>query len=506
VNGEGDVGSWLAFRARLDPWREAILDVATGRRLTYRVLAARAAAAARWLAASRIGLGDRVALLAKNRVEHVDLLFACAQSGSTLVPLNWRLARDELAYILSHSEPRLVLVEPGLAGLLPAAWAAGAIVLTGDPPWLADAGGGEAPVAPAPAPAPAAVRDPDRPLLLLYTSGTTGRPKGAMITARQVHWNAVNTAVSWELSSADSTITHTPFFHTGGWNVLTLPLLHLGGRVALSPAFDPREALALVAREKLTLLFAVPTMFQLMRESDLFPDVDLRSLRFAISGGAPCPPELARAFVERGVRFKQGYGLTEVGPNCFVISVADAAARPESVGFPVANERIRVVSPEGRDVRPGEVGELLIAGPHVFGGYWRDPEATALALRDGWFSTGDLVLQDADGHVSIVGRKKEMFISGGENVYPTEVERVLATHPAVACAAVVGFPDPKWGEVGRAFVVLKGEPRTSTDELREHCGRHLARYKVPKRFDVVDSLPLTPSSKVARQALRERPV
>jgi fatty-acyl-CoA synthase len=487
------IADFIERWAVLEPGREALVVTETGKRWTYGELHEEVRRATGWMVSHGVGEGDRVALAAKNRVEHVAAFYACARLSAILVPVNWRLAAPEVAYVLEDSEPKVALTEAefqaGHEG------ASCPVQVLGDAaPWADaephDGAGFDA-------------WNPEQPVMILYTSGTTGRPKGALLTQGSVYANAVQTALSWDLSGADASLTHTPFFHTGGWNVLTNPLLHRGGKLVLTAAFDEHRTLELVGEEKLTILFAVPTMFERMRRSDRFASADFSSLRFMISGGAPCAEEIAEAFRERGVRFKQGYGLTEVGPNCFAISLDEAERRPGSVGVPVHGCRVRLVDEEGADVARGEVGEILLSGPHMCAGYWRKPEATAEAIRDGWFHTGDLGRQDQDGYLSIVGRRKEMFISGGENVYPAEVERALRTHPLVAEAAVVGVPHEEWGEVGCAFVIAAGDEAPEPAALKEHCQGLLARYKVPKHWKFVSDFPLTPSGKVARKQLEE---
>ena len=343
--------------------------------------------------------------------------------------------------------------------------------------------------------------------MLLYTSGTTGRPKGAILTHGSITWNAINTATCWDLHGNDVTVTHTPLFHTGGWNVLTLPLLHRGATVVLARKFDPGATLRALGDHGVTLLFAVPTMFQMMLDDPGFAEARFDSVRFFISGGAPCPIPLIEAFSQRcGVVFKQGYGLTEVGPNCFVLDERDAVRKAGSVGFPVIHLDTRVVDDQSREVGADQVGELELRGPTVCAGYWRNPEATAAATAaGGWFRTGDLFRVDDEGYHWVVGRLKEMFISGGENVYPAEVERVLHELIPVVGAAVVGTPDDRWGEVGAAFVALApGASRLSAEQILEHCRGRLAKYKVPKTLTILDELPTGSSGKIDKLELARR--
>jgi fatty-acyl-CoA synthase len=500
-------GNWLAKWKTLRGTKPAVVELETGRSLTYAALDERADRLAHALQGGfGVGFGDRVAVLAQNRLEQVELYFAVAKLGAVLVPVNWRLTPPEVGYVLSDSGPKVVFFGEELQ--------AGVRALVGDGLWrgplvgLDDAGpqGYAARLgAAASTPVEREGVQESTPLMLLYTSGTTGRPKGAVLTHGSITWNAINTATGWDLHQADVTLTHTPFFHTGGWNVLTLPLLHRGGTVVVARKFEAAEAVRSIERQGVTVLFAVPTMFQMMLDTGELGRVKLGSLRFFIAGGAPCPVPLIEAYARLGVTFKQGYGLTEVGPNCFVLDAADAIRKAGSVGHPVLHLDTRLVVAEGRLAGPDEVGELQLRGPTVCAGYWRNPEATRQALSpDGWFATGDLFRRDAEGYHYVVGRLKEMFISGGENVYPAEVERVLYEIPEVIEAAVVGVPDPKWGEVGFAFVATGRADHAGLSEARvlEHCRKHLARYKVPKFLALLEALPKGSSGKIQKTELQ----
>jgi len=343
----------------------------------------------------------------------------------------------------------------------------------------------------------------DDPWIVLYTSGTTGHPKGALLPYRQVAFNATNTIVALDLSWNDSTITYTPLFHTGALHVLTTPLLAKGGRVLLMDGFDAKKILDLCDRREVTLLFGVPTTFEMLTAETRFDACDFQSVRLALCGGAPCPLSLIERYTARDVVFKQGYGLTEVGPNCLNLSAEDVVRKAGSAGRPNLTIAAKVVDEEGREVRGKGRGELCLGGPAVCLGYWRRPDATRCAFtEDGFFKTGDVVEVDEDGYYYIVDRAKDMFISGGENVYPAEVERVLSDHPEVRAAAVIGVPDEKWGEAGRAYLELKTAGGAfDPDLLGAWAKERLASYKVPKSFVVVAELPRNASGKVQKHML-----
>jgi fatty-acyl-CoA synthase len=342
------------------------------------------------------------------------------------------------------------------------------------------------------------------PALIIYTSGTTGRPKGALLSHRMLMWNSINTNVAWDIVSSDVTTVHAPLFHTGGLNVLTLPLMHVGGTVVILRKFDPSEALEAIEKHRCTIFFGVPTMFQMMMESPRFDRTSFDSMRFFISGGAPCPVPLIEAYQRRGVAFTQGFGLTEVGPNCFRLGLEDAVRKAGSIGFPSFHSEARIVDEKGRDVPRGAVGELLLKGLHVCSGYWQNSEATSEAFSDGWFYTGDLARQDDEGYYYIVGRAKDMIISGGENIYPAEVESVLHGHPAIASAALIGISDDKWGEMPVAVIIPRTDRAVTPDEIIEFCSGKLARYKIPRQVYFVSEFPLSASGKVVKRILKEQ--
>jgi fatty-acyl-CoA synthase len=490
----------VRFWSRLHPGRPALVDRAAGLRLTYAELDARVARRAAALRAAGVGRGALVGVLAGNRAEVVELFFACGRVGAALLPLNWRLAAAELAVVLGDARPGLLLREERFRRLGDDALAAADAVPA--------AGWADLDAAPDPDTGPAdsepdAAVAADDPALVLYTSGSTGRPKGAVLPHRQVLWNAVATATAWELGPADVAPVSTPFFHTGGWNVFATPLWHRGGTVVLLDGFDADGFLAAVEEEGITVALTVPTQLLMLTESPRWGR-PLPSLRFFISGGAPCPAALAARVRAAGYRFREGYGLTECGPNCFVMSDEEAARKPGSVGRPVPFLEMRLEAADGREAVPGETGELLLRGPQLFAGYLRDPGRTAEALApDGWLRTGDLARRDADGVYTVCGRRKEMYISGGENVFPGEVEAALADCPGVAEAVVVGVADARWGEVGRAFVVRRAGGAVDEAEVVAHARARLAGYKVPRSVVFLDEIPRLGSGKPDRRALAE---
>ncbi|MBB5019245.1 fatty-acyl-CoA synthase [Chitinivorax tropicus] len=485
------LGEWLDYWRLRAPSREALIEADTGARWNYQQLADACDRLTGALRAERVAAGDRVALLARNRVETILLLFACARLRAVLVPLNTRLTAAELTGLLQDAEPCLLLHDDTQAATIPRLQHACPAKPLTDLQALAGS------------PAPLSQTDPEQPVLMLYTSGTTGKPKGALLSQRMVCWNAINTSISWDLSGADSTIIHTPFFHTGGLHVLTTPLLLRGGRLVLLPVFDPEQVLHWLETARISTLFAVPTMFQRLLDSPAFADTDLSHLRFCISGGAPCPVELIERYQARGVVFIQGYGLTEAGPNCFTLPAHDALAKQGSVGFANFATRAQVVDEAGHPVPVGSVGELWLAGPTLCSGYWRNPSATRQLFQDGWLKTGDLVRQDAEGYTWIVDRKKDMYISGGENVYPAEIEAVLLQFPAIAEAAVVARPDAEWGEVGVAHLVLKPGQVWDEAALRAFLQTRLARFKQPKTYCIETMLPRTTTGKIQKNQLKE---
>jgi fatty-acyl-CoA synthase len=498
-------------------------------RFTYGELNDRANRLAAWLRNTfGVGRGDRVCVLAPNCVEVLDAFFACGKLGAILVPLNWRLHPVELSGLLRRTRPRVVVYagEHLAAAERLAADHPGAGWVHLDGPGLL--GGRPYPAARAAGPAtgpatgaeavtnPAAVEEDVA--CLLFTGGTTGEPKAARISYRMIAWNTLNTVIH-ELDRDDVTITHTPMFHTGGLLVYTLPLLTIGGTVVLMRAWDPDRFLDLVRRHSVTLFFCVPAQFQMLLDAPGFPAADLSSVRFVTSGGAPLPVPLLRRWREiHPIPFKQGFGMTEFGPGAFSMGPEHAISKAGSIGRPNWHVGAAVVDDDGRQVPPDTVGELVLKGPALCSGYFALTEGgdgaaggTGAATAgdatgpDGWFHTGDLARVDEDGFYFIVDRKKDMFISGGENVYPAEVERALLEHPAVRAVAVAGVDDPRWGQVGAAWVVPAPGATPSASDLVAFARDRLAAYKVPKHVRFVAELPVSPQGKVLKRALRLDP-
>lgn len=505
---------WLARRAALSPNKVALIDnVRGGKTITYRQWNRSANQTAHTLR-EHLGVcqGDRVAVLSLNDVDVLDIWFACAKLGAIFAPLNFRLTTRELADYIRTIKPKILaygkdfvqtafelhsiddLPVDSFVSLDDKARTRGDDFYFSDRSLASDA-----------QPASVAIGWDD-PWVLCGTGGTTGTPKAAMLTYRSVTANAVNTVSSFELHPTDVTLLNAPLFHAGGLNVFTAPLVLAGGTSIVSRLFDPEEVFSTVSSNNMSIFFGVPTMFLSLSQASGFAHGALRSLRICISGGAPCPEPIFHTYWNQGVNLKTGYGLTEAGPNNFWLPAEDVRRKVGSVGSPLFFIDMRIVDEARATVRPGDVGELELRGPHVFGGYWAAPKATADVLVDGWLRTGDLARQDEEGHVYIAGRSKDLIISGGENIYPAEVEAVIMAHPAVAETAVIGVAHAKWGQVPRAIVVLRDSSETNATDalgetLRAFCRERLAKYKVPESFKFVTSLPRTGAGKVDKKRL-----
>ena len=495
------LGTWPARRARISPERRALAD--PHRALTYAELAERTARLAGALRRLGVGRGDRVAYLGVNAVEVFETLFAAWLLGAIAVPLNYRLSGPEIRYMLDDSGASILVHSADAAAL--AAEAGKATVLAVHPDSNPGALDYAAEIAAAPAldeAPPVALEDP---ALILYTSGTTGRPKGAVLTHGSMTWNTVNFLAHVDVLSTDKALCIAPLFHCVGLGQVTLPTLFKGGSVDVLPKADPGLVLQWVSQERITSFSAVPTMLQMMCEHPSWHAADLSSLTLVQYGGSPVQERVARAWLARGVRLVQGYGMTEASPGVYMGTHDGTQAHPTSVGVPHFFTDVALLRADRPEPATGPPAELAVRGPHVFAGYWNRPEETAAAfVDDGWFRTGDVLRVDDDGWAHVVDRVKDMYISGGENVYPAEVEAVAARLDAVANCAVVGVADARWGEVGVAYVQLREGASLTRDELRAHLEAHLARYKVPRHLEFVAELPHNATGKIRRVELRRR--
>ena len=491
--------SWIADRARRDGSRPALVD--EERSLDYAGLEARIARCAGALAARGIRRGERVALVLGNRSAYLEAVFAAARLGAIAVPINARLTAPEIRQLLGDCTPRLVIHEASFGDAIEAACRElseppAARLVCGDP-----ADGYETALAGADPIASIQPVDADDPMLIMYTSGTTGVPKGALLPHRKTLYNSLNAEIFFDLTPDDRVLVALPLFHSFGLNILSIPALHAGAALHLQRRFDPVRVWETLGRERIRFFGGVPTMFRALLEAleaaprDRF---ELRSLRFLFTAGAAIPIDLIRAFESRGFVLKQGFGQTETSILC-CLDARDAIRKTGSVGRPVRHAELRVVRRETlerppddwEDAASGETGEIVVRGPITMLGYWKRPGETAEVLRDAWLRSGDLATVDEEGFLFLVGRARHMFISGGENVYPAEVEAVYAEHPAIREIAVVGEADPTWGEVGRAYVVLAPGAALDAEALRAWGAERLAVFKLPKRFVAVTELPRT---------------
>jgi fatty-acyl-CoA synthase len=490
---------WCEKWAKYLPNKLFIREFATGLEWSYSDFNNRANKLSQYLVNDlSLKKGDRIAVYSKNRAEFILLFVACVKTGLILVPLNFRLTPRELDLLIGDAEPALFLYESDFKEEIKKLNTLQAISRSFDLEEIRNFLTG---------PVEAGIKKPEifisftDPVKILYTAGTTGLSKGVIITHKQLFWNAVNTVLRLNLIENDHTQSYAPFFHTGGWNVLFTPFLFVGGSHTLLNSFDSDTILELMEKEKTTLLFGVPTMLQMLSDSPKFQETDLTSVRFAIVGGAPMPIPLINIWHKKGIAIRQGFGLTEVGPNCFSLHQDDAIRKKGSIGFPNFYVEAKVVDEKGNALPANSPGELWLRSPIVTAGYWRKPKETATAITDGWFHTGDILTVDEEGYFFVVDRKKNMYISGGENVFPSEVEKYLYQHEAIKECAVIGVSDEKWGETGKAYIVLNSGFELSTAEITEFCRAGLAKYKLPKHIVFMDTLPKNEAGKISRQEL-----
>ena len=500
------VTDWLDKRAKLTPERVALQDADTGEEITYAEWNRKANRTANYLLSLGIQNGDRVSVYASNCVAYLDLLFACGKIGAILHNLNWRLTVHELKGILADATPKILFYSSEWrqqVNQLRSAATGCTFVALGEKAVPGDVHFSE--------------RDthasilPERPDLsmddswgIFYTGGTTGLPKGAILTHGNMTWNSINTVVSWGITSEDSAPLQLPLFHIGGPNIFMLPLVHTGGKTILCKEFNLEQTFDLIEEGGITHFVGVPTMYIMMQQHPRWHTVDFSKLKLVISGGASCPLPVMQKFWDKGIDFKMGYGLTEATGNNFWLPQKDVQRKIGSVGFPMFHIDMKVAREDGSTCSPNEEGELLIRGPHVTPGYWNKPEETAKTIIDGWLHTGDIARTDDEGCFYVIGRSKDMFISGGENVYPAEVESVMHAHPAVTEAALIGVAHEKWGEVGKAFVVVEQGQTLSERDLLDFMRERLAKYKIPHSVVFVQELPKTAIGKLDKKVLRER--
>jgi fatty-acyl-CoA synthase len=510
------IGDYLGRREIYSPDKLAIIDAGKEPqlRLTYKEWNRRVNRLANWLRhTAGIEKGDRVAILARDGVEHLDCLYACGKLGAIHTALNWRLHWREQVAILENTQPRILLYSDDFIDTVSEIENATRDTETAIDHYIHL----EGPGIPGSLPYEDVLDSaPDTPVTceslvkedtacLLFTGGTTGMPKGAKISHRQICWNVLNTVIH-DLTHDDVYLCVFPLFHAGGLFAYMSSQVVFGNTSILTRQFDPVQVLDLIEREQVTVFAAVPTMYQMMTQAANWDAADMSSLRFCTSGGAPLPVPLVKKYSrEKGIRFKQGFGMTEYGPGLFALPPEDAIRKAGSIGRPNFFIDVRVMDEENNPLGPNEEGELVLKGPSGFSGYWNNPEASAAVIDDeGWFHTGDIVRYDEEWYFFVVDRKKDMFISGGENVYPVEIENVLYEHPAVHMVAVIGVPDEKWGEVGQACVVLKPGADVTEEELIDFVRDHLARYKVPKSVEFMEELPLSSMGKILKRELREQ--
>ncbi len=484
--------AWIDFLSQIKDQfldKTAIIDQQTNRSLSYSQLDEEVDRLAWFLKEKNVLKGDRVTYLKTNSLEHITLFLACAKLGAIFIPLNFRLAKGELSEIIHRVTPKLRL---GVG--------ADELEMTDYP--YADISSVNFNIYSDRFTTVAT--DMSDPLLMLFTSGTTGTPKGVLFSGQMLKTNQDATCENWGLLSTDKTLVETPFFHTGGYNVLCLPLMSIGGTSVLAAKFDLDNVYETLEQEQLSVYFAVPTMFQMISEDARFKETTFSSMRFFVSGGAYCPKELIAEYQKKGLMFKQGFGLTEVGPNCFLLDEGDAIKKLGSIGKPMPHSKVRLLKDDGSDAADEEVGELLIGGDHVCAGYYNEEERFKDSMLGGLFKTGDLAKRDHDGFFFIVGRKKDMYISGGENVYPAEVEKKIRGLDQVHEVVVVAVPDEKWGEVGYAF--MRADKAFSVTELRDLLNKELSRYKHPHYIENVREFPLLSSGKIDRKTLQAKAV
>lgn len=488
---------FLTTRARLSANQIALIDPDKGRKWTYDDLNQRAIRLATFLLKFGITKGDRIILFSPNDVAYFDLLFACTKIGAIMVPLNWRLKPIEIKKIIEDCRPSLAFYASHHKDRLESIFEDSRMIDIDSEDYQTICE--EGPLTPLPN-----IRvDKMNPAFIMYTSGSTGMPKGVMISHSGMIQNALNGIANWNFEQKDSTLVSAPMFHIAAFCGFAIPFLMNGSTVVIERYFNPREALDLIRNYRISHLFMVPTMYYTLVTHEAFDADALQSVRVMISGGAPASDYVQAAFANLGHTIINSYGLTEVGPNNFRILPEEVPNHPKSIGKPIMFVSTRIVDAEFQDVAPGQVGELLISGEHMCLGYWENSSESQKAFHGKYFCTGDLARQDEEGFYYIVNRKKELIITGGENVLPSEVEAVLNRHPLVKDSVVLGFDNPEFGESVAAALILDGECQEYKKVLNHYCMDHLAGYKTPKAYLILDDFPRNAIGKVDKLALQK---
>jgi len=501
-----NIGDWIKKWSFLQPHKRALIF--EDRPFTYQEINQRTNQLCHFLLDLGIQKGDRISVLLYNCHQYIEIFFALSKMGAILVPLNWRLAGPELEFIIKDSGSRILIFDPEFEKVIDSIrshfnFTTEDMVSTGPycPDWTKDYEKGLLGHSVQEPHSQGSIGDED-PHILMYTSGTTGIPKGAILSHRKTFFNALNADIFYNLTSKDIMIVSRPLFHSGGLLVEAAPVLYKGGTLVLKKRFQSHEILETVQKYRVTLLEMAATVYQFMLQECDVSQYDLSSIRCYFTGGERVPKAMLKEYYRKGMAISQIFGQTEASTITF-LSPDDAILKIGSVGLPVFHGEVRIVDKQGKDVSPGEVGEIIIRGPTLMSGYWNRPDLTAETIREGWLYTGDLARVDEEGYIYIIDREKDMYISGGENVYPAEIEKVLHTHPKIFDAGIVGVPDEKWGEVGKAFVVLKPGEAMSNGEVFEFLKGKVAKYKIPKYVEYIENLPKTASGKIQKFLLKE---
>jgi len=486
---------WIRKRAYITPDRVALIG--ENKKFTYQELLLEIERVSSFLDhVMQLKKGDRIAILSQNRAEYFITYFAIAQLGLIAVPLNIRLSASELAYQIQDSGAKAIIYEKEQEALYKQL----NDLVHFESSQIFE--GGFSSFSTKKVEVDFEINSSEDPYIICYTSGTTGKPKGAVLTQENMFWNALNNQYALDLTSSDRCLVILPLFHIGGIGLFAFPTFLAGGSVIIPGKFQPKQVLKLIEDLKVTVMMGVPTIYNALINEETFKKTDFTSLRVFCSGGAPCPVELLHAYHEQGLPLYQGFGMTETSPTVFMLSKEDYQRKIGSIGKPVMFCEIDLIDDHGNSVKQGDVGELIIKGKNVFKEYWGLPDKTAESIKNGWFYTGDLAYKDDEGFIYIAGRKKDMIISGGENIYPLEVEQIIGEMKEINEVAVIGIQDEKWGEVPVAMISLKAGHQLSEVEIQNYCASKLAKYKVPKRAIILEDLPKNATGKLDKKVMQ----